>query len=143
MSISIEDIRDSMLEPAPEARRRDMRPRDNQGKLAKNEPEPAADAVAEETFKPVRVWTAGPGMPQEKIYMNGRSGGLKPFRDGAYYCDTPEKLAVAKRALGARFWLENVPESEPALKCDTCSWQCRSYAAMTHHLNNAHGRPQN
>jgi len=104
----------------------------------------AAAAAAEKTpdFKPVRVWTAGPGMPREKIFVQGVHGGLKPAADGAYYLTTPVLEAAARGALKGRWWVDDIPEGEPPAKCDQCGWTCRSNRAMNQHLNHAHGRPQ-
>jgi hypothetical protein len=108
---------------------------------------PPPDPIEEEPtepeppFEPYRVWTAGRGMTQEKIFINGQSG-LRPMYDGAYYVTNRKQEESLKRALGQRFWKDNVPEGEPDPKCDTCGWHCRSYAAMLFHANNAHGRPQ-
>jgi len=129
MSVSVEDYRpDTMTErPEPAAR------------PAKKGEQARPEAQAEEAFQPVRVWTAGPGMPQEDIYTTGLYGRLRPYLDGAYYCQTPEEVTIAKRALGPRFWVDNTDED---LTCSTCNWKCRNTRAFEAHLNNAHGRPQ-
>jgi hypothetical protein len=129
MSVSIDDIRNEMIE------RPTKRPVEKV--TIEVTTEPAAD-----TFVPVRVWTAGPGMPQEDIYTEGLYGRLRPFRDGAYYCQTQKELDIAKKALGARLWLDNIPEDEEGLKCDICNWVTRSTRAHSAHLNHAHGRAQ-
>lgn len=98
--------------------------------------------VDDTPFTPVRVWTAGWGMVQEKIVMPGKPGGLKPERDGSYHLTTRDEYDVAKRALGARFWPDDVPEGMESLKCDTCQWTTRSMRAFQAHSNSAHGRPQ-
>lgn len=128
MSVSIEDYRPDVT-AAPS-----KRPVEKAGVEITTE--------TEETFKPVRVWTAGPGMPQEDIYTEGLYGRLRPFRDGAYYCQTQKEVDIAKRALGIKFWLDNIPEDEEPLKCDICNWMTRSTRAHSAHLNHAHGRAQ-
>jgi hypothetical protein len=103
-------------------------------------PVPVAGADASPA-NPFRVWTAGPLMPHDRIVTpNGR---LKVKGDYAYYLTSPEEVAWAKKALGTKFWPDNVPEGEPDERCETCDWRCRNYAAMNKHLNEAHGRPQN
>lgn len=93
---------------------------------------------------PFRVWTAGPNMPQTKIYMPDFAPGLKPRSDGAYYLTSPEQVAWARDVLrrNRRWWPDTMPDDEPAQKCDHCGWHCRNYEAMNTHLNHAHGRPQ-
>lgn len=93
-------------------------------------------------FKPIRIWTGGPGAPMEKIYIAGQRYGLRPRMDGSYLLRTPEEVEAAKRALGTRFWPDDLPDEMESLRCDMCGWTCRSIRAMQWHLNNAHGRPQ-
>lgn len=95
----------------------------------------------EAPFVPIRVWTAGRGMPQQKIFVQGEPG-LRPGHDGAYNVVTKRQYDALKRALGPQFWTDDVPEGEPSPKCDTCGWSTRSYKALIAHNNNAHGRPQ-
>ncbi len=98
---------------------------------------------ADPDFTPVRIWTAGPGTLQEKIYMPGRPSGLKPYSDGAYYVKTKAEYDVLLSAIGKRrMFRDDIPEDEPAAVCQTCQWSSRSYKAMNYHLNVAHGRPQ-
>ncbi len=104
-------------------------------------PVEAVKEVIDTSFKPIRVWTGGPGTPQEKIYTT-KPGGIRPYRDYAYYCKTQAEASALKRALGGKFWIDTVPADEPSPRCDVCGWTCRSYAAMNYHQNTAHGRPQ-
>lgn len=92
--------------------------------------------------KPIRIWTGGPGSPQEKIVIPGSSKGIKPRVDGSYLLTTKEQVEAAKKALGNRFWRDDVPEDEESPRCTTCNWTSRSMRAMFWHLNNAHGREQ-
>lgn len=103
----------------------------------------ASEAVATpgSAFKPIRVWTGGPGSPQEKIYLHDNRYGLRPRADGSYLIETPEQLEIVQRALGPRFWPDDVPEGVESPRCEMCGWTTRSYRAMHWHLNNAHGRP--
>jgi hypothetical protein len=103
-------------------------------------PEEAAKRVPLE--KPIRVWTGGPGSLQETLVVPGTHHHLKPRADGSYLLRTPLEVEVAKKALGARFWTDAIPEDEESAKCDACQWTTRSYKAIQWHLNNAHGRPQ-
>jgi hypothetical protein len=94
-------------------------------------------------FTPVRVWTAGPSLPADKIVIPGDPRGLRPALDGAYYCKTPIQLATLKRCVGKnRMWFDDLDEDEPDLVCGACQWHCRSNRAMNYHLNQAHGREQ-
>jgi hypothetical protein len=91
---------------------------------------------------PVRVWTGGPGSPQEYIVQPGTYYGIKPAPDYAYYLRNQQEVDLAKQVLRHRYWLDSVPEGEDDLKCETCGWKCRSYPAILWHQNQAHGRPQ-
>ncbi len=104
-------------------------------------PQPAPEKAG--AFKPIRVWTAGPNMPREKIYTPWSYAGIRPAGDGAYYLRTPREVQWFKQAVGTKkFWVDTVPEDEPDLKCDHCGWHCRSYQAMHVHSQHAHGRSQ-
>lgn len=100
------------------------------------QPQPAA----KKPRLPIRLWTAGPGSPQEKIVIPGQRYGLRPRPDGSYLIQTEEELAAAERALGARFWPDDLPADVESLRCSVCGWTCRSYRAMNHHQNYVHGR---
>lgn len=103
---------------------------------------PAKPEPAPEGFVPVRVWTAGPNTSQEKIVVPGTVHGIKPRPDGSYLLRTPQEVEIAKKALGKRFWTDDVPEGEESPKCETCGWTTRSWRAYQWHANHAHGRPQ-
>lgn len=92
--------------------------------------------------EPIRIWTGGPGSPQEKILLPNSSHGLKPRPDGSYLIETEAQLAAAKVALRSRWWEDTIPEDRNSLKCEGCQWTCRSYEAMNWHQNFTHGRPQ-
>lgn len=100
-------------------------------------PEPAPEG-----FQPIRVWTGGPGTPQEKIVVPGTVHGIKPGPDGSYLLKTPQEVELAKAALGKRFWVDDVLDGEESPKCEACGWSSRSWRALHHHQNYAHGRPQ-
>ena len=104
-------------------------------------PIPAPPAEPEPPFDSYRVWTAGRGMPQEKIYVEGEHG-LKPMYDGAYYVRSRKQEASLKKALGSKFWKDDIPDGEPDAVCDTCGWHTRSFRASLYHAQHAHGRPQ-
>lgn len=91
---------------------------------------------------PVRVWTGGPGSPQDIILIPGEMYGVRPGADGSYVLRTQQQVDIAKRALGNRWWVDDVPEGVPSPKCEGCGWTTRSYQAYIWHGNNAHGRPQ-
>lgn len=102
-----------------------------------------ASAVTKEPFKPFRIWTAGPGSRQDRIYLGKLNTRLKPNRDGAYHIQTQEQADVARRALKDRWWIDTVdPTVEEVPRCETCTWTSMSHRAMFEHLNQAHGRPQ-
>lgn len=102
---------------------------------------PETPREPEPPFEPVRVWTAGRGMPQERI-VDPNHGDIAPSSDYAYHVTTQWQYDALKRALGNRLWLDDVPEGTDSPRCDTCNWESRSYAAMLHHINVAHGKPQ-
>lgn len=80
-------------------------------------------------------------MAQEKIYVEGEQG-LKPMYDGAYYVRSQKQHDALKRALGPKFWKDDIPEGEPSATCDTCKWPSRSFRAAIYHGQHAHGKPQ-
>lgn len=93
-------------------------------------------------WKPVRVWTAGPGTPQDKI-ADGLGIRIAPGHDYAYVCRTPRELELVKKSLGpGRFWPDNIPEDDESLQCAECRWSTRNFYAYQWHTNNAHGRDQ-
>lgn len=104
-------------------------------------PAPDVSTEPEPPFTPIRVWTAGRGMAQEKIYVEGEQG-LKPMYDGAYYVRSQKQHDALKRALGPKFWKDDIPEGEPSATCDTCKWPSRSFRAAIYHGQHAHGKPQ-
>lgn len=103
-------------------------------------PRPPASIPA--GFKPVRVWTGGPGSSQEKIVRPGTIYGIKPRVDGSYLMENPEDVALVKAALGGRYWPDDIPSDADSIRCDECGWTTRSYRAYQWHSNNAHGRAQ-
>lgn len=104
----------------------------------------AAPAIPleQEGFRPVRVWTAGPGSPQEKLVVPGTVYGVKPQGDGSYVLRSPEMVDLAKKALGSRYWPDDIPDDAASMNCDQCGWRTRSYRAFQAHVNNVHPRPQ-
>lgn len=107
-------------------------------------PEPSKSAAPSGRVYPLRIWTGGPGMLQEKIYISGKPAGLRPAGNGAYYIKNEQEYQAIVAALGKRrIWLDDViDEDEPWPKCDICGWLCASSKALLFHVNNAHGRPQ-
>lgn len=166
MTTSIDEIRDAITNRSGGTPRKDMRARDDRGRLLPKQivastldeaVSAAASAMVdamedealaalrpsrESVYTPCRVWTAGPGMPQDKIYAGNVYAPLEVGRDGAYHPQSQHDYDILKRALGARFWRDNVFEDDEVPKCDTCGWTCFNYAAMHHHIQHAHGRPQ-
>jgi len=107
-----------------------------------SETQPASTPIPD-GFKPVRVWTGGPSSPQETIMRPGSNYGIKPSGAGYYLAETPDEVALLKKALGNRFWTDDpLGEGETIPPCSGCGWTTRSWRAMNWHQNNAHGRPQ-
>lgn len=115
---------------------------------AEFEGRPYAEVAPEPTpippdFRPVRVWTGGPSSPQETIMRPGSNYGLKPNGAGYYLAESPDDVALLKKALGSKFWLDDpLDEGEHIPPCSGCGWTTRSWRSMIWHQNNAHGRPQ-
>lgn len=112
------------------------------GKTALAERPERLPDVAPDDFVPLRIWTAGPGTPQEKILIPGTSKALKPGTgDYAYHARTPLEVEALQGALPkGRWWPDNIDPGEPSLECQICHWTCRNYNAYMWHTNNAHGR---
>lgn len=110
---------------------------------------PSTFLVPELEFTPYRIWTAGPGSPQEKISIDGVGGGFRPARDGAYHITNKAQEMALRRALPkSRWWTDDIDPAEAKKtgeeipKCDYCGWTSLSFRAMNAHQNDAHGRAQ-
>ena len=92
-----------------------------------------------QTFKPKRLWTAGPGTPQEKILREGNRYGIKP-QYGAYLITNPQDEVLVKSTLGSRVFEEDIPEGEASIQCQSCKWTSRSMRAMFEHNKTCRSR---
>ncbi len=91
-------------------------------------------------YQPKRLWTAGPGTPQEKVLRPGTRYGIKP-QYGAYMITNEEDEILVRSTLGGRLYEEDIPADEASLRCPTCDWTSRSMRAMFEHGKRCRPRP--
>lgn len=137
MSVSIADVNTEEFEGLPQ--RNFRRKTEAPAQVVKPEVQDETDM---DDYVPSLIWTAGPGMLQERVMLNDKGEKISPGHDGAYHCDTAEQYLAVRKAMGRSLWLTTIPDPQDWLKCDTCSWRSGSTDAYVFHMNNAHGKPQ-
>ncbi len=98
--------------------------------------------VDDPSFTPVRVWTGGPGTPQEIIMVPGRPYGLRPENGGAYIARSQDMVDLLRRARGGQFWTDDIPADRKSMTCQECGWSTRSIDAYEHHTQQTHPKRQ-